>query len=122
MRNMNELMKKAQELQRKMEEINKELEEIRITGVAGGGVVKAVVEEIRITGVAGGGVVKAVVSGKLEIVSIDISEEVIVRDDKEMLEDMLVAAVKEAQGKAKKISQEKLAALGMPGSMPGFPN
>jgi DNA-binding YbaB/EbfC family protein len=104
MKNMNELMKKAQELQRKMEEINKELEEARVTGVAGGGVVKAVV------------------SGKLEIVSIDISAEVIEKDDKEMLEDMIVAAVKEAQGKAKKISQEKLAALGMPGGMPSFPN
>jgi len=106
MKNMNELMRKAQELQRRMEEINRELEETRVEGVAGGGVVKAVV------------------SGKLEIVSLDISEEVIDKEDKEMLEDMIVAAVKEAQEKAKKISQEKVAALGVLGNIPGlgFPN
>ncbi len=105
MRNMKDLMKKAQELQQKMEEIDKELEETRVEGIAGGGVVKAIV------------------TGKLEIVSIDISEEVIDKEDKEMLEDMIVAAIKEAQEKARKISQEKVAALGL-GQVPGlgFPN
>ncbi len=105
MRNMKDLMRKAQELQQKMEEIDKELGETRVEGIAGGGVVKAVV------------------TGKSEIVSISISEEAINKEDKEMLEDMVVAAIKEAQEKAKEISKEKVAALGL-GNVPGlgFPN
>ncbi len=105
-RNLNDLMRKAQELQKKMEEIEKELEETRVEGFAGGGAVKAVV------------------SGKLDVVSVEIDEDVIDKDEKEMLEDMIVAAIREAQDKAKKIAQEKFAAIGGLGGIPGlgFPN
>ncbi len=106
MRNLNDLMRKAQELQKKMEEIEKELAETKVEGFAGGGAVKAVV------------------TGKLDVVSVELSEEVIDKEEKEMLEDMIVAAIREAQEKAKKIAQEKFAALGGLGTVPGlgFPN
>ena len=106
MRNINDLMRKAQELKKKMEEIEAELESLRVIGEAGGGAVKATV------------------SGKLEVVSIEISEDVIDKDDKSMLEDLIVAAIREAQNKAKQVAEEKFAEIGGLGGIPGlgFPN
>jgi len=76
--NMNNLMKQAQRMQRQMEEKTKEMEE----------------KEWEAT--AGGGAVKVRVSGKKEILSVKLSEEVVDPDDIEMLEDLIVAAVNEA--------------------------
>lgn len=76
--NMNNLMKQAQRMQRQMEEKTKEMEE----------------KEWEAT--AGGGAVKVKVSGKKEILSVKLSEEVVDPDDIEMLEDLIVAAVNEA--------------------------
>lgn len=101
MRNINDLMRKAQELKKKMEEIEAELDALRVVGEAGGGAVKATV------------------SGKLDVISIDISEDVIDKDDKGMLEDLIVAAIREAQDKAKHIAEEKFAEIG--GGLGGFP-
>lgn len=76
--NMNNLMKQAQRMQRQMEEKSKEFED----------------KEWEAT--AGGGAVKVRVSGKKEILSVKLSEEVVDPDDIEMLEDLIVAAVNEA--------------------------
>ena len=76
--NMNNLMKQAQRMQRQMEETTKELEEKEWEGTAGGGAVK-----VR-------------VSGKKEILSVKLAEEVVDPDDIEMLEDLIVAATNEA--------------------------
>ncbi len=76
--NMNNLMKQAQRMQRQMEEKSKEFED----------------KEWEAT--AGGGAVKVRVSGKKEILSVKLSEEVVDPDDIEMLEDLVVAAVNEA--------------------------
>ena len=76
--NMNNLMKQAQRMQRQMEEKSKEMEE----------------KEWEAT--AGGGAVKVKVSGKKEILSVKLSEEVVDPDDIEMLEDLIVAATNEA--------------------------
>ena len=48
------------------------------------------------TATAGGGVVKAVVSGKNEVVELEINPEAVDPDDVEMLQDMVIAAVNEA--------------------------
>ena len=48
------------------------------------------------TAAAGGGMVKAEVSGKNEVVSIEINPEAVDPDDVEMLQDMIIAAVNEA--------------------------
>ena len=76
--NMNNLMKQAQRMQRQMEDKSKEFED----------------KEWEAT--AGGGAVKVRVSGKKEILSVKLSEEVVDPDDIEMLEDLIVAAVNEA--------------------------
>lgn len=102
MKNINEIMQKAKELQKKMEEIDNELSSARIDGESSGGAVKAIV------------------SGKLELISIEISSELLGSEDREMLEDMIVAAIREAQSKARKIAQEKLASLGLAGDFPGL--
>ncbi len=89
--NMNNLMKQAQRMQRQMEETQKELEE----------------KEVEAT--AGGGAVTVKVSGKKEVVSIKISEEVVDPEDIEMLEDLIVAATNEALRKADEMTQNSMA-------------
>lgn len=65
-------------MQRQMEEAKKSLDEREYTAKAGGGVV-----EVKI-------------SGKKELLSVKLAEEVVDPDDIEMLEDLIVAAVNEA--------------------------
>lgn len=76
--NMNNLMKRAQRMQRQMEERTKEMEEKEFEASAGGGVVTVKV------------------SGKKEVISVKLSEEVVDPDDIETLEDLIVAATNEA--------------------------
>ena len=76
--NMNNLMKQAQRMQRQMEERTKEMEEKEFEASVGGGVVTVKV------------------SGKKEVISVKLSEEVVDPDDIETLEDLIVAATNEA--------------------------
>lgn len=76
--NMGNLMKQAQKMQKQMEQKTKEMEE-KIWEAS-----------------AGGGAVTVKVSGKKEIISIKLSEEVVDPDDIEMLEDLIMAAANEA--------------------------
>ena len=64
--NMNNLMKQAQKMQRQMEETSQELETKTYEASAGGGVVKVTI------------------SGKKEVISVKIAEEVVDKDDIEM--------------------------------------
>ena len=70
---------------------------------------------------AGGGMVKVVANGSSEILSISIDPEIIDPDDAEMLEDMVLAAVKDALAAAAALSAEKMGAvtggMGLPGGM-----
>ena len=76
--NMNMLMQQAQKMQKEMEKAQKELEEK--------------VFEIKS---AGGGIV-IVIKGSKEILSIQVDDELIDKDEKEMLQDMIVVAINEA--------------------------
>ena len=76
--NMNNLMKQAQKMQKQMEEQAKELEAKEFTTQAGGGAVSITV------------------SGKKEVVKVEIAREALDPDDVEMLQDMIVAAANEA--------------------------
>ncbi len=58
---------------------------------------------------AGGGMVKAISNGNQEIVSIEIDLEVIKPEEKEILEDLIVAAVNKALNSAKKMAEEEMA-------------
>jgi len=64
-----------------------------------------------VEGSAGGGVVKAIVSGKGDLKEIKIDPEVIADGDVEMLEDMIVAAVSQAQENAQQMQQELMSGL-----------
>ena len=103
--NMNQLMKQAQKMQKDLAKVESELNE----------------KEYEAT--MGGGVVKVVVSGKKEVVSVHLEEEVVDPDDVEMLEDLIVAATNEALRKMEEDSQEKMGKVtgGLGGMGGGFP-
>ena len=103
--NMNNLMKQAQRMQRQMEETTKELEEKEYSASAGGGAVTVTV------------------SGKTEVLSVKLSEEVVDPDDIEMLQDLIVAATNEALRKMEDESQAAMSKLtgGLGGLGGGFP-
>lgn len=103
--NMNNLMKQAQKMQKQMEETTKELE----------------VKEYEAT--AGGGVVKVVVSGKKEVVAVKLQEEVVDKDDIEMLEDLIMAATNEALRKMEDETSSQMSKItgGLGGMGGGFP-
>lgn len=91
--NMNNLMKQAQRMQRQMEETQKEMEEKEYEAKAGGGAVTVKV------------------SGKKEVLSVSLSEEVVDPDDIEMLEDLIVAATNEALRMMEEDSAKSMEAL-----------
>ena len=87
---MQGMMKQIQKMQAEMERVQSELGN------------KTVTEE------SGGGVVKATVNGKKELVSLVIDNEIIGGEDKEMLEDLVVAAVNKALESAGKMAEEEM--------------
>ena len=101
MGNMNNLMKQAQKMQKQMEDTTKEIEAMEVTATAGGGAVEVTV------------------SGKKEVTMIKLDEEVVDKDDIEMLEDLIMAATNEALRKMEEISQSQMAKI--TGGMGGFP-
>ena len=83
-----------------------------------GGKMKTVQETLRhrtAEATVGGGMVRAVVNGKLELVRIEIDPQAVDARDVEMLQDLVVAAVNEAQRRAQALVQEELQqATGLP--------
>jgi len=104
---MGNMMKQVQKMQAEMAKVQAELEN------------KIITEE------SGGGMVKATVNGKKELISLVIDESVLKENDKEMVEDLIVAAVNKALQKAGKMVEDEMGSLtkGMlpPGmNIPGF--
>ncbi|NIM19668.1 MAG: YbaB/EbfC family nucleoid-associated protein [Candidatus Latescibacteria bacterium] len=93
MRNLGKLMKQAQEMQAKMAKIQEELAQ----------------EEFEVS--SGGGMVTVRMNGQQEVIAITIDPEVFKEEDKEMLEDLIVAAVSEARRKALDLMKERMSAL-----------
>ncbi|MEM8825324.1 MAG: YbaB/EbfC family nucleoid-associated protein [Pseudomonadota bacterium] len=91
MKSMEDIMRAAQNVQEQMAASQAKLDEIEVEGQSGGGMVK----------------VRA--SAKGRITGLDIDDSLIVPDDKEMLEDLIVAAVNDAIGKAREAAQEEMA-------------
>jgi DNA-binding YbaB/EbfC family protein len=87
------MMKQAAALQSKMEAMQAELEQIEVEGKAGGGVVG----------------VKLTAKGELKGVTIDPS--LMKPEEREILEDLLVAAHADARRKAEAVVQEKMQSL-----------
>ena len=88
---MQGMLKQVQKMQAEMQKVQEELGN------------KTVTEE------AGGGMIKATANGNKEIVSIEIDPQVIDKNEKEILEDLVVAAVNKAIGSANKLSEEEMA-------------
>ena len=101
--NMGNLMKQAKKLQ---EEFAKKQAEIA---------------EMKIDASSGGGMVTAIVNGQGELLNLIIEKEVVDPEDVEMLVDLIVAAVQEAQKKAQEAAQEKLGPLAQGMNLPGMP-
>ncbi|MDT8857212.1 YbaB/EbfC family nucleoid-associated protein [Paracoccaceae bacterium Fryx2] len=100
---MAKMMKAAQELQTKMAEMQEELDRIVVIGESGAGLVRA----------------RATAKGVLTGLEIDPS--IFVASEKEVVEDLILAAIKDAQAKAAARSQQEMGRLtegmGLPAGM-----
>ncbi|QQS34668.1 MAG: YbaB/EbfC family nucleoid-associated protein [Ignavibacteriales bacterium] len=104
---MQGMLKQVQKMQAEMKRVQDELGNLTVS------------EE------AGGGIIKATANGNKELISIEIDPQVIKADEKEILEDLVVAAVNKALSSASKLAEEEMAKVtkGMipPGlNIPGF--
>ena len=88
--NIGNMMKQAQQLQKKMGEAQEKLNSIEVEGVSGGGMVK----------------VLATAKGEIKRVMID--DTLMSKDEKEMTEDLIVAAINDAKQKGEAASQEEM--------------
>ena len=73
--------------------------------------VQAELEASTFDGSAGGGAVKATVTGKQELVSVEIDRDAVDPDEVEMLQDLVVAAVNDALRSARETAEQKLSAV-----------
>ncbi|MSQ32191.1 MAG: YbaB/EbfC family nucleoid-associated protein [Dehalococcoidia bacterium] len=104
MRNMmnQNMLRQAQQLQAKMAKVQEELKTLTVEGTSGGGVVKVTA------------------NGHQEVISITIDKEVVKPEDAEMLQDLVLAAVKDAIEKSKVLASSKLAVLTGGMKIPGM--
>jgi len=71
---------------------------------------QAEIESLEVTGESGGGMVKVTMTGKHQVKRVQI-EPAVVGEDREMLEDLIAAAINDAVQKVDVRVQEKMAAL-----------
>ncbi|SEQ02015.1 YbaB/EbfC family nucleoid-associated protein [Thalassovita taeanensis] len=90
---MAKMMKAAQEMQTKMASLTEEMHAMTVTGESGAGLVKATC------------------SVKGELKSLDIDPSIFSADDKEVVEDLILAAIKDAQQKANEKAQTEMGKL-----------
>ena len=88
--NIQEMMKQAQQMQ---ERLQKQMAELRVEGNAGGGMVTVVV------------------NGAKQIQSLKIDPEVVSKDDVEMLQDLILAAINDAHRKAEEQLGQQMSGL-----------
>ena len=92
------LMKQAQQMQANMEKAQQELAAMEVTGQAGGGMVKVTM------------------TGKHDVKRVEIEDSLLGEDDKDMLEDLIAAAVNDANRQVETTTQERMAGM-MPAGM-----
>ncbi|WP_386679644.1 YbaB/EbfC family nucleoid-associated protein [Loktanella sp. R86503] len=100
---MAKMMKSAQDMQAKMAQMQDDLDTITVTGEAGAGLVKATA------------------TAKGELTGLDIDPSIFNGSDKEVVEDLILAAIKDAQSKASERAQDEMGkiaeSLGLPPGM-----
>lgn len=103
MGDMAKMMKAAQEMQGKMAQLQEDMHSIIVTGESGAGLVKATC------------------TAKGELKSLDIDPSIFNGDEKEVVEDLILAAIKDAQSKASDRAQAEMSKLtevmGLPADM-----
>ena len=104
MKNLQELMQMGQQLQSKVADLQERLDDQKVEASAGGGIVRATVD------------------GKGAIKALTIDPTVVDPEDVEMLEDLVLAAVTEAQNKARSLYEEEMKKVtgGLPMNLPGL--
>ncbi|MGQ0661084.1 YbaB/EbfC family nucleoid-associated protein [Sphingosinicella sp.] len=90
MPDLNEIMKMAQDAQNRLMQAQADLDKVEVEGVSGGGLVR----------------IKATAKGR--IVSVDIDESLLAPSEKQMVEDLIAAAINDARAKADVASQEAI--------------
>lgn len=100
--NMNNMIKQAQKMQQEMIRAQQEIEEKEIEASSGGGAVSVKI------------------SGKKELLELNISPEVVDPDDIEMLQDLIIAAVNEGMRKADEMSAQQMSRLTGGMNIPGL--
>ncbi len=93
MGDMAKMMKAAQEMQQKMASLQDDMHSLMVTGESGAGLVKATC------------------TAKGELKSLDIDPSIFNADEKEVVEDLILAAIKDAQAKATEKAQEEMGKL-----------
>ncbi len=88
---MQGMLKQVQKMQEEMQRVQGELSNLTVS------------EE------AGGGMIKATANGNKEIITLEIDPQVIDKEEKEILEDLVVAAVNKAISSAAKLAEEEMA-------------
>ena len=100
---MGKMMKAATEMKEKMETLQEELHTMTVTGESGAGLVKATA------------------TAKGELTALDIDPSIFNPEEKEVVEDLILAAIKDAQSRASEKSQEEMStlteSLGLPADM-----
>lgn len=103
MGDMAKMMKAAQEMQKKMANLQEEMHKLMVTGESGAGLVKATC------------------TAKGELKGLDIDPSIFNADDKEVVEDLILAAIKDAQAKASERAKEEMGkiteGMGLPKDM-----
>lgn len=106
MKNLGNMLKQAQQMQARMQEMQAKLEAMEVEGAAGGGMVKLVL------------------SGKGDLRRVTIDPSLMSADDREVLEDLLVAAHADAKQKVEAMMAEEMqkatAGLNIPGGLGGL--
>ena len=104
MNNLKQLMQMGQQLQSKVADLQERLDAQQVEASAGGGIVRATVD------------------GKGSIKALTIDPTVVDPQDVEMLEDLVLAAVTEAQNKARALYEEEMKKVtgGLPMNLPGL--
>lgn len=104
MTDLNQIMQMGQQLQARMSKLQENLDKQTVTASAGGGMVEVTAD------------------GKGEVRKVSIDPACVDADDVEMLEDLVLAAVNQAQAKAKELYEAEMrkATGGLPMNLPGL--
>ena len=102
MPNMQQMMKQMQKMQKAVARVQEELAGKNVTGDAGGGMVRVTV------------------NGKQQVLKIEIAKDVVNPEEKDLLEDMVLAATNQALEKAGALAQEEMRKV-TGGAIPGLP-